>query len=196
MLLAGCGNPVTKPPEIRAADAPAGTRVVNLPAVGVKFTAPFNWPDLSSLDPAMVAGIQNKRATIAIWRYPRSEPLPTTGAALKEVQGLLVERVKRRDPTFKLEQASRPRRGGKPTIELLGRQTIAGLPFRVRSAHVFAFGAEIVVDAFAPPEEFERVDRTVFEPFMKSLRLAKPKASRTPTPTPTGSPTAPATPTP
>lgn len=193
MLLTGCGNAVTRPPDTRVPDAPAGTRVVILPATGIKFTAPFNWPNLSSLDPAMVAGIQNKRATVAIWRYARTEPLPATRTALKEVRGLLLERVKRRDPTFQLDKSAYPRRDGEPSIELLGSQTIAGLRFRVRSAHVFAFGAEFVIDAFAPPEHFERVDKTVFRPLLKSLRFTKPKPAKTPTPTPTGSPTPTAT---
>lgn len=188
LLPAGCGNDVTRPPETRSPDPPAGTRVVNLPAAGLKFTAPFNWPDVQALDPSMVFGIQNKRATIAFWRYPRSEPLPETKEVLEEVQGLLVERVKRRDPGFVLEQASYPRRDGERSIELLGKQTIAGLPFRVRSAHVFAHGAEYVVDAFAPPEHFERVDRTVFVPLLKSLKLSKPGAAPSPSPSPTATP--------
>ena len=141
VVLAGCGNDVTRPPDISNPDAPAGTREIKLRAAGVTFTAPFNWPDLQALDPSMIYGIQNKRATVAIWRYPRSEPLPGDRKALEEVQGLLVERVKRRDPTFELDKATYPRRDGERSIELLGRQTIAGLPFRVRSAHIFAFGA-------------------------------------------------------
>jgi hypothetical protein len=148
--------------------------VVRLPKAGIRFTAPFNWPDLTPTG-TMVGGIRNKRATVAVWRYPRSEPLPATRKALEEVEKLLMERVKRRDPTFQATGTSFPRRDGARSIELVGRQTIAGLPFGVRSAHIFAEGAEIVFDAYAPPEHFERVDRTVFQPLLESLRLSRPR---------------------
>lgn len=44
----------------------------------------------------------------------------------------------------------------------------------VGSAHVYAQGAELVVDAFAPPGEFATVDRTMFQPLLRSLRLTRP----------------------
>lgn len=183
-LLGGCGNERTRPPDTRSPDEPVGTRIVRLRTAGVSFTAPVNWPDLKGLDPSMVAGLQNKRATIAVWRYPRSEPLPASRKALEEVQGLLVQRVKLKDASFVLDSALYPTRDDARSIELLGQQTIAGLPFKVRSAHVFSDSAEIVVDAFAPPEHFDRVDKSVFQPLLRSLKLFKPRAAATPTPMP------------
>ena len=44
----------------------------------------------------------------------------------------------------------------------------------MRSTHVYAFGAEVVIDAFAPPEVFGQVDREAFVPVVRSLRLASP----------------------
>ena len=173
-LGAGCGNERTPVPDVVTPDPPRGTRVVEIRAAGVRFSAPFNWPDLQPQG-QRVGGIQNKRATLAVWRYPRTEPLPRTAAELREARRLLIERVKRRDPTFVLRSSRTLRRGGARTIELVGRQTVAGLPFEVRSAHVFHAGAEIVVDAFAPPEHFARVDRTVFAPLLDTLKLSEPR---------------------
>lgn len=169
-VLAGCGNDVTAPPDTRTPEPPRGTREVELEDAGVAFTAPFNWPTLPA-EGRRAGGIQSRRATVAVWRYERSEPLPETGAELREVQRLLVDRVRERDPSFELRRARRVRRGGARAIELVGRQTIAGRRFGVRSSHIFHDGAEIVVDAYAPSEHFERVDRTVVEPLMESLEL-------------------------
>jgi hypothetical protein len=169
--LAGCGNDVTPPPETQAPDPPRGTREVELDKAGVGFIAPFNWPDLDAQG-LRVGGIQNKRATVAVWRYERIEPLPASRAQLERAEDRLIERVEQRDPSFELRNATNPRRDGARSIELVGRQTIAGLAYGVRSAHVFHDGAEIVVDAYAPAEHFERVDATVFRPLLDSLELS------------------------
>jgi hypothetical protein len=39
---------------------------------------------------------------------------------------------------------------------------------------VYAHGAELVLDAYAPPAEFARVDRTVFRPLLRSLTVKPP----------------------
>ena len=171
---AGCGNERTKPPETQSPDPPAGERTDRYPEAGITFTAPANWPQLQEQG-LRIGGIQNKRATLAIWRYPRAEPLPDSDAELEEVERLLIERVKRRDPTFKLEKSTRRRRGGARAIELVGTQTAAGLPYGVRSSHVFFADHEIVLDGYAPPAFFPRVDETVFVPLLESLELRRPR---------------------
>jgi hypothetical protein len=40
--------------------------------------------------------------------------------------------------------------------------------------HVFAHGAEVVLDAYAPPSAFPAVNQSAFGPLVASLRLAKP----------------------
>jgi hypothetical protein len=45
----------------------------------------------------------------------------------------------------------------------------------VRSTHVFAKGAEFVVDAYAAPRDFALIDRTIFQPLVKSLKIDPPK---------------------
>ena len=170
LLATGCGNSRTRPPEVRTPVQPEGSRPVRLAAGEIRFTAPVNWNDITPMG-QRVGGIQSRRALVAVWRYERSEPLPETEDQLERVAGLLVDRVKQRDPTFTLSDRTVTRRGGARAIELRGRQTIAGQPREVRSAHVFHDGAEIVLDAYAPPEDFARVDASVFRPLLESLRL-------------------------
>jgi hypothetical protein len=48
----------------------------------------------------------------------------------------------------------------------------------VRSTHLYAHGGELVVDAYAPPGEYAKVDRAVFGPLLRSLRLTRPAPRR------------------
>ena len=57
-----------------------------------------------------------------------------------------------------------------------GTATIAGQQRRVRSVHVYAFGAELVVDAVVEPAQAARVGREVVAPLVRSLRLRDPGA--------------------
>jgi hypothetical protein len=42
--------------------------------------------------------------------------------------------------------------------------------------HAYGKGAEVVVDAFAPPKVFRRVDRQTFGPVTRSLKLRAPRS--------------------
>ncbi|HEX8104166.1 MAG TPA: hypothetical protein VF533_16225, partial [Solirubrobacteraceae bacterium] len=167
---AACGNARTPVPDVRAPQAPRGERSVDLPAAGVHFAAPANWNGIRPEGP-LVGGIESRRATLAVWRYPRTEPLPRTRAELRRVRDLLIERVRLRDPTFELAHSRLARRAQAPAVELTGAQAILGRRVRVRSAHVFRDGVEVVVDAYAPPRDFDRLDRAVFLPALRSLRV-------------------------
>ncbi len=115
--------------------------------------------------------MQSYSAVVAVWRYPRTETLPANRAQLKAAEERLLERVKERDPTFTVSSTELTTVDEAQAIEVLGQQTIAGLRFDVRSMHVFSDGAEVVVDAYAPPDFFADVDRTVFAPLVDSLEL-------------------------
>ena len=178
LLLSGCGNERTLVPDVATPADPAGTRPIDLEDAGVFFTGPGNWEDGDARG-ALAGGVQSGRATVAVWRYPRTEPLPITRAQLARVRDLLVQRVRERDPSFAPDAPPRLiRRAGEPAIEVTGEQTIEGRRVKVRSAHVFAGGAEIVVDAYAPPADFDRLDPTVFQPALASLRLRAPGTPR------------------
>jgi hypothetical protein len=60
---------------------------------------------------------------------------------------------------------------------LVGQEVIGGQVRLVRSTHVFAHQAEVVVDAYAPPSTFPAVNQSVFGPLVASLRLQKPKSA-------------------
>lgn len=168
-LLAGCGNDRTPPPEVDRPADPRGERVERM-KYGIIFRAPANWDELPEAG-RRVGGIRSGRATVAVFRYARSQALPGSRAELHQVRELLLDAVGERDETFDLERSRLTRMAGAPAIVITGTQTLAGAKARVRSAHIFRFGAEYVVDAYAPPAEFERLDAAVFRPLMRSLRL-------------------------
>jgi hypothetical protein len=173
--LAACGQERAPVPDAGVPQDPRAMRPLAFPAAGVAFTGPTNWRVLAPGDP-LKGGIESGRATLAIWRYPRTEPLPNGRAELRRVRGLLVERVKARDPSFVLDRSRVTRRGGAAAVELTGQQTINGSPVRVRSSHVYFEGAELVLDAYAAPGDFPRVDAAVFGPALRSLKLSAPTA--------------------
>lgn len=175
VLVSGCGNDPARVPDVVGPEPARGERVIRLDEVGVRFTGPFSWRDLVVGVTGAAGGVQSNRAVLAVWRYERSEPLPRTGAQLEEVRELLVARVKSRDASFVLRDSETARLGGAPAVVLRGRQTIAGLPVEVRSAHVFSAGAEVVLDGYAPPGSFDVVDRDVFRKALATLRLRTPR---------------------
>jgi hypothetical protein len=65
--------------------------------------------------------------------------------------------------------------GGVPGVQLVGSERIGLARRRVRSTHLYAQRAELVVDAYAPAGEFEAVDRLAFRPLLRSLRLTSPR---------------------
>jgi hypothetical protein len=174
LLAAGCGNQRTKPPDVLHADPPAKFVTERPPGTGVTYTRPENWTPLDPKPPQFVGGARSKTATFAIWRYPRTEPLPRGEAALQKAMTRLVDRIRQRNPTFVLSTSDVTIIGGARAIELTGRQTVAGFDYDVRSAHLFKAGAEIVVDAYAPPEDFPRVEASVFGPLLGDLVVKRP----------------------
>lgn len=172
VLLAGCGNARTPVPDVTSTAAPGQSRPAAFPRQGVRFLAPSAWRLVPGTAP-LVATVVSGRAQIAIWRYPRSEPLPRTRAQLAAARTALLGAARQRDPTFRARATRIARIGGAPAVVVRGSETVAGQPRVVRSTHVYADGAEVVVDAFAPAALFPRVDRAVFAPLAASLRVGR-----------------------
>ena len=172
LAVGGCGNERTRAPDADTPLTPQGERIERLKQAGVRFIAPGNWPDLARVDPRE-GGIRSGRATFAVWRYTRTQELPRTREELEQVRDLLLERVRARDATYEERETRIVRRGGAPGIELLGTQTLAGNVVDVRSTHLFTRGSEFVIDAYAPPDQFEAVDEAVFLPALRSLRFTR-----------------------
>jgi len=173
LLLAGCGNTQQRPPDLAVPAPPSGATPLSFDAQGVRLAAPGGW-HVQAGQPPLVATIQSGPAQIAIWRYPRTEPLPKTGSQLSQARDLLLQAARARDQTFKEARTAITRLDGHPAIEVRGTETVGGRPQAVRSTHVYAFGAEVVVDAFAPANVFGQVDRDAFRPLARSLRLQAP----------------------
>jgi hypothetical protein len=129
---------------------------------------PDNWRAEQGSDP-LVASIASGTATVAIWRYSRTEPLPRSAAAFRRAQRELVRAAQRRDRTLRVQSARVIRFRGRPALEIVGTETVAGEPRRVRSTHVFRDRSEVVVEALAPAAVFAGLERTVFRPLLRSL---------------------------
>jgi hypothetical protein len=173
VLLVGCGSERTPAPNVLVPGPPLGSNPARFKAAGVAFAAPAGW-NLQPGAAPQVATISTGQATIAIYRYARTEPLPRTSKQLGKALDALAAAALQRDPTFKLLARGRRKVSGKPGVVLRGTETVGDQPRTVRSTHVYAFGGELVVDAFAPAADFKRVDRETFRPLVRSLKLSKP----------------------
>jgi hypothetical protein len=176
VVLPGCGNDRTAAPDIAGIPAPKAFRDARFAQSGVFFRAPTNWRLIPGHEPQEVATVAIGDAQIAVWRYPRTEPLPETADQLGAARDALVAQVKRRDATFKLTSSRLVLKPGLRAVELVGLGTNQGRRRRVRSLHAYGDGAEVIVDAFAPPKVFARVDRQTFGPVARSLKLRAPRS--------------------
>jgi hypothetical protein len=172
--LAGCGDARTPPPDMARPAAPTGYKTVRFAALGLALRrVPANWL-VQGGQPPLVATISSGTATLAVWRYPRTQPLPRTHAELKRALGALLAAVSGRPGNFRALRARVTRVAHQPALMLLGVQTIDGNERETRSAHVYAYGSELVLDAYAPAAWFAAADRGAFVPIVRSLALRKP----------------------
>lgn len=174
-LLAGCGNDRTPPPDVATPVAATTGTTERSDAAGLEFTVPVGW-NLRQGEPPLVATITSGRASVSIFRYPRTEPLPRSRAELDDAVEALAGAARQRDPGFRVVARDRARVDGRPAVVLRGTEVVAGEPRTVRSTHVYAFGGEVVVDAFAPAEDFPPTDAGAFRALVRSLRLTDPGA--------------------
>ncbi len=172
---AGCGRERLAVPDVSRPAAVAGLTGVARPALGLTLALPSTWSRAPGRDP-LVATATSGTAQIAVWRYPRTEPLPDDARALREARSRLVDAARTRDPSFDLVRARTTRVDDRRAITVVGDATIGGLRRRVRSTHVFAGDAEVVVDAYASLRDFDAADAAAFRPVVRSVRLTRPGA--------------------
>jgi hypothetical protein len=172
LAAAGCGSDSPSKATSAEAQAQAGG---DYPAQGISFTAPTGWT-VDSGKGRLVATAQAGQATVAVWRYPRKEKLPRSKAELKAARDALLKAARTRDVTFEQIKTAPTRIAGKPAVQIRARQHIAGQPRTVRSTHIYANGAEIVIDAYADADSFRKTDAEVFRPLLRSLRVTKPRS--------------------
>jgi hypothetical protein len=169
----GCGDSRVPAPRVAPPAPPAGKRTVD-PGYGVTFVRPANWAAGTSAPPQL-ATVASGQAFVVVWRYARQETLPATPAALDRARRALIAASRARDPSLRVTSSRTVTVGGAPGVELLADERIGTARREVRSTHLYAYGAELVLDAYAPPAEFPRVDRTVFVPLLTSLRVRQPQ---------------------
>ncbi len=175
--LGGCGNERTPVPDLGVVPAPKAFREAFFDEQGVRFRAPTNWRVVPG-EPPHVATVAIGTAQIGVWRYPRTEPLPETRSQLHAARQALVAQIESRDPTFKLTSTRLVVKPGIRAVEVIGigaNLTNRSVQRSMRSLHAYGRGAEVVLDAFAPPKEFARIDEQTFGPVSRSLKLRPPK---------------------
>lgn len=144
------------------------------PEQGLSFTPPADW-SVNTGDGRLVATAQAGQATVAVWRYPRSETLPKTKLQLQAARDALIKASKKRDVTFEQIKTAATEIAGQPAVQIRAKEHIAGQPRTVRSTHIYAHGAEYVIDAYADADSFRAVDAKVFRPLLRSLRVSSPE---------------------
>ena len=175
-LAAGCGNERQHPPNVTGTQKPARAAHLAYPDAGVTLAAPRNWYENPGARPLVVL-IGSGPATVAVWRYPRKEPLPKGKSQLDQAQASLSDAVQARDRSVRIESTKVVNVSGVRGIQLVATERIGGQSRRVRSTHLFDRGSEIVIDALAPPGDFARVDGSVFQPLIQSVRLRAPSSN-------------------
>jgi hypothetical protein len=171
VALAGCGSDSSSSGTTATTAAEASGQFVKQ---GVTFTPPPDW----SVDAGaghLVATAQAGQATVAVWRYPRTESLPTSKVELQAARDALLSASKKRDATFEQIKTAATTIAGEPAVQIRAREHIAGQPRTVRSTHIYAHGAEYVIDAYADADSFRSVDASVFRPLLRSLHVSSPE---------------------
>ena len=171
LLLAGCGEEPDDPPRLFEVKAPRGSTSADFPRAGVSLDHPANWR-LRRRDAPGVFELVSGEAVVAGWAYPREESLPETDEELEAARERLVDAIEERDPEYRiLSSLSGGEVANAPALEISGAQVIANREVRTRSVHVFKGEVEYVIEAIAPPRDFELVERQVLGPLLESLEL-------------------------
>ena len=169
-LLTACGEEPDDPPPVFEVKTPRGRKPADFPDAGMSFTHPGNWR-LRRPDAPAVFELVSGEAVVAGWAYPREEPLPESEAELEGAKDRLVEAIEERDPSYRFDATIVREVGGAPAIDISGEQVLARRTLRTRSVHVFAGEVEYVIEALAPPADYDLVERGVLTPLLDSLEL-------------------------
>lgn len=170
VLPAGCGNSRTPVPSLTRPASPDGFRTLRFPSAGVSFSAPRNWGSIPQRPP-LVTVVASGNAVISLWQYARAAPPPASSALLAAARSSLLHAVRAHQGSVQVLGSSLTRISGAPAIELDAVERIAGGTRQVLSTHVFARGAEIVLEEYAPPVLFRRLRYPVFATVRHSLAL-------------------------
>jgi hypothetical protein len=167
--LAGCGGSSNDDTATTAAQVTGA-----FPQAGISFTPPADW-NVDAGNGHLVATAQAGQATVAVWRYPRSETLPKSKLELQAARDALLSASTKRDATFEQIKTAATTIAGQPAVQIRAREHVAGQPRTVRSTHIYAHGAEYVIDAYADADSFRQIDAQVFRPLLRSVHVSSPQ---------------------
>lgn len=170
MSLAGCATTRPYVPDLAKVTPASGFRTISYPGAGVALEAPRDWTVSAQRSPLVMVATSGP-ATVALWRYRTSLPLPVGPAALGQEERALVAAARARQPALRVVRSAVVQVEGRGAVELDTLQTLDGQPRRLRSMHIYLPGAELVLEEYAPPSLFHSVDHAVFSPVKRSLRL-------------------------
>jgi endonuclease/exonuclease/phosphatase (EEP) superfamily protein YafD len=148
--------------------AAGGYQLRRYVTLGFSIGLPRNWTPVPGTRPLLTARVSD-RAVIALWRYPRTGPAPSTPAQLGQARQRLLAAARRRDPTLRLITSHTGSAAGFPAIELRTIQRIDQQVREVQSTHMFGRGEELVLEEYAPVSIFAGLDRSVFSAVTRSL---------------------------
>ena len=175
VLSAGCGNARTSPRDFDTPGPAFGFSEREIDDAGLALRVPNGWRVVEGAPPQLIAS-GTGTAVLSVWRYPRSEPLPASDDEVRAALKNLTDAAKARDPGLRVRSSEVTEIDARPAVELVAAGTIAGRKRVLHSVHVYAFGAEYVIDAYARPRDFKRVDREIFEKVLGSIELSEPSA--------------------
>lgn len=175
VLAPGCGNARTPPPDVDTPGLPFGFTQREVDDAGLALKVPNGWRVAEGAPPQVIA-TSTGTAVLTVWRYPRTEPLPSDEMEIRAALENLTDAAKARDPGLRVRDSQVTEVDDRPAVEIVAEGTIAGRERVVHSVHVYALGSEYVIDAYARPRDFERVDEKVFEEVLDSVELSEPMA--------------------
>lgn len=176
VLVTACGNSRAPVPNFSRPASPTGSRVLSYPRAGIAFDAPRNWSVVAQRTP-LVATVDSGAAVVAVWRYPRTGRKPSTPGALARYESALVRAGTANDRTLHVISWTISAVEGAPAIVLEASESVSGLARRVQSVHIYRSHAEMVIDEYAPANAFDAVNRQVFTPLVRSIRLFPPSTA-------------------
>jgi hypothetical protein len=168
--LAGCGSSSSSSRTTTTTAQVTGS----FPKSGISFTPPADW-SVDAGSGHLVATAQAGPSTVAIWRYPRTEKLPKGKLELQAARDALVAASAKRDASFEKIKTAATTIADEPAVQIRAREQIAGQTRTVRSTHIYADGAEYVIDAYSDADSFRAVDAKVFRPLLRSLHVSSPE---------------------
>jgi hypothetical protein len=173
VLSAGCGRDRLEPPDPARPASALNEVELQYPQAGLRFQAPDDLTFDRGREPLVTS-------TAVGERVDRDLALPAHRAAAARRVGARRRRAHagRRDqdprPVLPARRVERVRVDGARGLEVLGTQQVQGRERRVRSTHVYAKGAEFVIDTYSAPQDFENADDAIFRPLVESLKIDPP----------------------